>query len=112
MYDCPRCNGVETLRYNLYYDVYICLACGISATAEEDDPSIVSDYIMKNEQLVTVTEYILPIEQVQEADIDYTRLEQVRHRRTPATDRSGDGVTRKRRSRKNAKTGDVADQKG
>lgn len=111
MYDCPRCSGVETLRYNLYYDVFICLACGVTA-AEDDSEQIVTDHVMKNNDLVVVTEYILPLEEAQEAEINYNVLEHLRNSRTTKTDRGNKRATRNRRTRKDATTGDVADQAG
>lgn len=113
MYDCPRCNGVGTLRYNLYYDVFSCLACGVAMIEDvaSDDP-IVVDYLQQGDSVVAITEYIVPFADTQEGELDYNILEKLRDNHIATADRVPDGTTRTRKSRKNSTSGSGTDQEG
>lgn len=110
MYDCPRCKGVETLRYNLYYDVFICLACGVSAMEDFDDDVVIVDHVERDGVLEPISEYIVPVEHVDEGEIDYNILTKLRENRVTATDRVVEGTSHTRRTRKKSETSDVTDK--
>lgn len=90
MYDCPRCNGVETLRYNLYYDVFICVDCGIAAQEDCTNDTVVVDYVTENNRLVAVSEYICPIEDVPEAEVNLEFLRKHSFNSTSSSDSSAE----------------------
>lgn len=111
MYDCPRCNGVETLRYNLYYDVFACLACGVTFIEDAAPEPVVIDYIRDGTQLIPVSEYqIEPVSQESKGELDYNILTKLREDRIATSDNSPDGANGVRRSRKQRSSGESPDQ--
>lgn len=112
MYDCPRCNGVETLRYNLYYDVFACLACGVTFIEDAAPEPVVIDYIREGSQVIPVSEYLMPppVTHEHEGELDYNILTKLREDRIATSDNSPDGVNGVRRSRKKLSSGESPDQ--